>query len=503
MGFIEFGHIKKGDAELGNNDLGNIRSSSWFNNIAAMVDGNAPLFNAEYLNNRYSLSNVETDFIGANTLTRATIATMTDFEGLIKEVNSGEERLENLRRIENLASGNGTQTITVISGNEYQVTIGSGSDDGATVVCSNAFTGTLTGDNANVIVIGATGLPSTATTTSLTLTVTGTINELFVEDVTGHLVKTPSAFVNDFEYSKYRHSNTVTDNILRVNRGDIITRSARRGFLGEDARTNIEPNSGDGASSTITVALGDNTLSMTGTGSLAVSANTAVGTGFGTATKGTDVTFNISTAGTIDLTVTGVVDTKQIEAEDFSTSYIPTTGSAVTRNADVLTADISTVFNATEGVIYFEGYAPTIHASHQMFIGFTDGTTNNFIRIYRAASSNNLTLLVFSGGVSQVNSVIDTSLLDGEYIKCAVSYKVNEVIAAVNGIEMVTDTSVTLPVGLDTFGVAGLGDATSNLNQNMSVVRYYDKATTAAELERITFLSAINPYSDDYSADYE
>jgi len=70
------------------------------------------------------------------------------------------------------------------------------------------------------------------------------------------------------------------------------------------------------------VGTGDYTLSGYGSGSVTVAANTATGTGFGTASAGSDVTFNITVAGTITLTVTDTPDIVQVEQNSFATSPV-------------------------------------------------------------------------------------------------------------------------------------------------------------------------------------
>ncbi len=86
-----------------------------------------------------------------------------------------------------------TQTITVVSGNEYQLQIGAGSASGATAVCSGAFTGTLTGD-ATDIQSWASGTPKTAGSTSLTVTISGSVADIQLEDVTGKTNQNPSEY---------------------------------------------------------------------------------------------------------------------------------------------------------------------------------------------------------------------------------------------------------------------------------------------------------------------
>jgi len=66
---------------------------------ATTVGSDAPSFQAD-LKNTLALQ----AGVGSPTFTRATTATVTDFEGLIKTVKSGEARFEGARRVENLVS---------------------------------------------------------------------------------------------------------------------------------------------------------------------------------------------------------------------------------------------------------------------------------------------------------------------------------------------------------------------------------------------------------------
>lgn len=62
------------------------------------------------------------------------------------------------------------------------------------------------------------------------------------------------------------------------------------------------------ANETISLGTGTFTLTVWGSGSIAVAAGTATGSGFGAASEGSPVTFALSGAGTVSLTVTGSPD---------------------------------------------------------------------------------------------------------------------------------------------------------------------------------------------------
>lgn len=117
------------------------------------------------------------------------------------------------------------------------------------------------------------------------------------------------------------------DEPRRTASGDVI----------EPASTNLFLNSTSPATQTVSLATGDNTLTVWGSGSVQIAANTATGTGFGTATDGSPVTVNITGAGSVDCTVTGSPTIVNLEA-GLGTSPIVTAGSSVTRAADTLVA---------------------------------------------------------------------------------------------------------------------------------------------------------------------
>lgn len=114
-------------------------------------------------------------------------------------------------------------------------------------------------------------------------------------------------------------------------------------LLNEAAATNVLLNSATVATQTITTSAATYTLSFYGTGSVTLSgASTGVLTGTGTLAR-VSLTF-VATAGSTTLTVSGVATNGQLEVGSTATSIIPTTGTAVTRNAEtntqLMTSDV-------------------------------------------------------------------------------------------------------------------------------------------------------------------
>lgn len=117
---------------------------------------------------------------------------------------------------------------------------------------------------------------------------------------------------------------------------DPVTLSAL-GVLIEEQRTNLLLNTDTLSTQSVTVTAVAYTLSFYGTGTVTLSGVSTAGPLVGTGAFPTRVTLTFTpTAGSLTLTVTGSVRYANLEVGSFATSWIPTTGTAATRNADVL-----------------------------------------------------------------------------------------------------------------------------------------------------------------------
>lgn len=126
-------------------------------------------------------------------------------------------------------------------------------------------------------------------------------------------------------------------------------------ILSEPQRTNLVFPSDIATTQVRAVTAQVYTLSFYGSGSVALSGAYG-GTLNGTGTNNrVSLTFT-PTAGNLTLTVNGSVTNWQLEAGSNATSYIPTTTSSVTRNADVISnTNASTLIGQTEGTILIKG----------------------------------------------------------------------------------------------------------------------------------------------------
>jgi hypothetical protein len=173
----------------------------------------------------------------------------------------------------------------------------------------------------------------------------------------------------------------------------------------------------------------------------------------------------------------------QLEEGSYATSYIPTSGSAVTRVADSCdNGGNEQVINSTEGVLYYEALFGQ-QESTSRYISINDKSSSNRVLIGVSGGTNILRAFVFSGSVQQAQ-IIDTVDLS-ETLKLAISYKQNEIKFFKNGFQVSsTVTSAITPVGLsvldfdDSMNAKFYGEAKD--------VRVYNNALTDAELQALT-----------------
>ena len=174
----------------------------------------------------------------------------------------------------------------------------------------------------------------------------------------------------------------------------------------------------------------------------------------------------------------------QLEAGAFSTSYIPTTTTALTRAADVASVNmLSPWFNATEGTLYGEFAVPPNLANFPSTMAFSDGTTSNQIASYAVTSG--LYTTIRNGGVSQGDPGVVGSPVVGTNAKYAIAIQTNNCIAAWNGAIGVVDASVTLPT-VDRFRLGVNGAGNGIINGYLRRITYYPRRLSNAELQAIT-----------------
>ncbi len=139
----------------------------------------------------------------------------------------------------------------------------------------------------------------------------------------------------------------------------------------------------------------------------------------------------------------------QLEAGSYATSYIPTTLSSVTRNADVINkTGISSLIGQTEGTLFLDLDFKNVSQSAGVdtLCMLNNGTNNNEITILleNAGSGKTLLGLISNGGSFQTIIYAPTQIISTRY-KIALAYKNNDIAFYINGSLIGTDTSAIIP----------------------------------------------------------
>jgi hypothetical protein len=256
---------------------------------------------------------------------------------------------------------------------------------------------------------------------------------------------------------------------------------ASLGLLVEESRINILLNSATLSTQSVTTTATAYTLSFTGTGTITLSgtstAGPLAGTGTGEANR-VSLTFT-PTAGTLTLTVSGTVTNAQLEAGSFRTSYIPTTGSQVTRAADAVSmtsTNFTSWFNSSAGTLSADGVLTTASGSRRLAtFGGTglgaglrvNGTTST--AIWRTPTNYDAsTGTVAAGNIKHVMSWSDSTMS-----------------AAANGGTVGTSTPPT-PLNAAFINIGSSDTGFDYWNGTISRIRFYRRRFPNAALQTIT-----------------
>ena len=178
----------------------------------------------------------------------------------------------------------------------------------------------------------------------------------------------------------------------------------------------------------------------------------------------------------------------QYEQGSYATSYIPTSGSAVTRVADLSdTQNLSHVIGQTEGVIFYDAilvHKSTSTAEDLFELSIDDGSNQNmfFINNY----NNALIVGLNNGGSNQFynNSYNPT---EGARYKLAFAYKQNDFALYINGNQIATDSSGTVPtMNQITFGNYYNNSPSASSSVEVNDFRFYNTRLTDNELQKLT-----------------
>ena len=174
----------------------------------------------------------------------------------------------------------------------------------------------------------------------------------------------------------------------------------------------------------------------------------------------------------------------QCEQASYPTSYIPTYGASVTRGADSCTLlNTSNIIGQTEGTLFFDA---DFNIPDSYNISLSDSSSSNYISI-DTTSDKAVFARVQSGGATQ--ATINTSgnyFENGERLKCAIAYKANDFAFYINGTQIGTDTSGSVPATDDIRFARFNGSLAAY--QNINQVTLFNTRLSNDELASLTTL---------------
>ena len=162
----------------------------------------------------------------------------------------------------------------------------------------------------------------------------------------------------------------------------------------------------------------------------------------------------------------------QVEQQSYATSYIPTSGSTVTRNQDLCTNGGSLAsINSTEGTLYFEGSVLANDGTNKVITlsKSSDWSNRTFLRY--DATANSITYRYLVNGSIKAN--LTHALSDATTInKIAIKWELNNFKLYVNGLNVGQDLSgsVMAANSLDTL----------NFNDGLSTLPFFGKTKALA-----------------------
>ena len=171
----------------------------------------------------------------------------------------------------------------------------------------------------------------------------------------------------------------------------------------------------------------------------------------------------------------------QLEQGSYATSYIPTSGSAVTRVAEVCNNGANDqVINSTEGVLYADISADEITTGR--WLSLSNGTTSERLSFGFQGSTIRVYIKNTSGLIWDAQkSGIDIL----NYNKVGLKYKSGDYALWINGTEIATSSNSNLTSGLNSLQF-NAGSGAAAFYGNIKDLKLYNTALTDQELAALT-----------------
>ena len=181
----------------------------------------------------------------------------------------------------------------------------------------------------------------------------------------------------------------------------------------------------------------------------------------------------------------GNVAEAQLEAGSFATSYIPTSGSQVTRSADLASIPVSAFgYNQDAGTIVVEFGAHDVGANAASIVSVTDNpVANEWLLMF--ASTSEIRMDARDNDVSQALLIVsgDRRTTGG---KAAMAVKENEFAFTIDGSAPQTDSSGTMPTDVSIVRIGSFASNPAYLNGHIKSLKYYPRRLTNTQIQELT-----------------
>ena len=178
----------------------------------------------------------------------------------------------------------------------------------------------------------------------------------------------------------------------------------------------------------------------------------------------------------------------QLEAGSYPTSYIPTTSSAVTRNADVISkTGISSLIGQTEGVLFLDLFASAKNDDTNTYgTWLVAGTATENFQIYNLGTTLYWYVRLTTGGAI-IDQTANQTIVEGTRYKIAIAYKSGDYALYINGVQKRTSANANVPaVSQFNLSAGGYGASPAIVKNEYNSAVLFPTRLTNAELAQLT-----------------
>ena len=181
----------------------------------------------------------------------------------------------------------------------------------------------------------------------------------------------------------------------------------------------------------------------------------------------------------------------QIENNSFGTSFIPTSGSTVTRAADlakITGTNFTDFYNSSEGTLFAESSFADLTTENQATVQLWYSSTEHIGMGYRWGASGSGTYGFYIRNTADQLYRAPSGVTSNTFVKASLAYKSNDGASSLNGETAVFDDSINLPTAATEMTI-GYGNQTSSYRMKQGHIKqltYYNKRLTNAQLQSLT-----------------